>query len=105
MDGEFRSEQNNNQSGGSSSAGTTTKMGIDAVDIQDNGGPQSRRGQDIAESVGDEREEATSEASEDGIKLLHTTADFHYSWRKLNSKFLKTVALHIVSLEPDGLYT
>ena len=30
-------------------------MEVDGVDIQDNGGPQSRRGRDIAESVGDER--------------------------------------------------
>ena len=54
MDDEFRDWRNHGESGGMSSTGTTTAMEVDGVDIQDNGGPQSCRGRDIAESVGDE---------------------------------------------------
>ena len=77
IDDEFRDWRNHGESGGSSSAGTTTKMEVDGVDIQDNGGPQSRRGRDIAESSGDERGEVAPEASEGGITLYNRNYSSH----------------------------
>ena len=57
MDDEFRGWRNHGESGGMSSTGTTAAMEVDGVDIQDNGGPQSRRGRDTGTGFENEQEE------------------------------------------------
>ena len=96
MDDEFRGWRNHGESGGMSSTGTTAAMEVDGVDIQDNGGPQSRRGRDIAESVEDERGKVNPQDSEGGIKFRKVTDPFKVAELEAGEKIKVHRAMQLI---------